>query len=361
MKKWVFLITAISLLLLTCFTTVPTIANETNPIKGGNVIYVDDDSPSPGNGSIEWPYSKIEYAIQNSTDGDTINVYSGSYLGYYTIEFQKYVSIIGNSSKNTFISSTSGDVCFYIGHSENILIKNFTFQNIGPVIPSVSIASLDSSYVNIEKCVIDNSEYGICFHTTDNSTAKNCTLKNMIIDGILISQYANNNKVLNCEIFNCGEYGIHLISSSKNLIKGNTIKNNKKDGIHLISGSNENIITCNHIEGNHRYGIGFGNIWDIVLKAFSRSKNNIIYKNNFYDNGRIPRIFNGFELFTLIYKNYWYNGTVGNYWHNSIYTKLPRLYDPDGDGICNRPYFIFFIRRDKYPLMEPVEINSNNI
>ena len=57
------------------------------------IIYVDDDGTSD--------YTRIQDAIDNSSDGDTIYVYSGNYDENIVIE--KSITLIGENRNNTII------------------------------------------------------------------------------------------------------------------------------------------------------------------------------------------------------------------------------------------------------------------
>ena len=81
-----------------------------------------------------------------------------------------------------------------------------------------------------------------------------------------------------------------------------------------------------HIQDNQDHGIFIASIWDLILKM-GHPKENHIYENNFYNNGRRPRCYNGFEFITLFSSNHWDIGEKGNYWHDSAYRKYPKLYD----------------------------------
>ena len=57
------------------------------------IIYVDDDSECPGDGSIEWPYCKIQDGIEHVINGDTIHVANGTY--YENIFINNTLYLIG--------------------------------------------------------------------------------------------------------------------------------------------------------------------------------------------------------------------------------------------------------------------------
>jgi hypothetical protein len=67
------------ILLLSIFILIIPILPFCTASDNAAIIFVDDESDCPGDGSKEWPYCKIHYAIDNASDGDIIQVYPGIY------------------------------------------------------------------------------------------------------------------------------------------------------------------------------------------------------------------------------------------------------------------------------------------
>lgn len=131
--------------------------------------------------------------------------------------------------------------------------------------------------------------------------------------------------------------GIFLYSSDNNTILGNNVSNNRDYGIDLISSSDNNTIINNVVRSNAK-GI------------FIQGYNNIIYFNNFINNG--VNVYSR-DLSTRwcspVPMTYRYNdktikGYLGNRW--SDYQGR----DATGDGIGDLPY-TFDDGEDAYPLM----------
>ena len=76
----------------------------------GDTLYVDDDSPDGGDGSLERPYNRIRDAIDGASVGDTIRVFEGTYNEDIEVN-RESLSLIGNGSdESTIQGSGNGDV-----------------------------------------------------------------------------------------------------------------------------------------------------------------------------------------------------------------------------------------------------------
>jgi hypothetical protein len=122
MKKWL----AIGIILLfvgTCF--IPAIAQDTKkplPTSRGNWLYV--GGSGPGN------YTKIQDAIDNASDGDTVFVYDDSSPYYEFIGIHKSISLIGEERTTTIVEDINNDYAGTIQVEGNsVIIKSLTIQN----------------------------------------------------------------------------------------------------------------------------------------------------------------------------------------------------------------------------------------
>jgi len=170
--------------------------------SNGNILYV--GGSGPGN------YSKIQDAIDNASDWDTVFVYEGMY--YENVIVDKSIDLIGKNQETTQVKG-----CFII---------EFT------------------SYVNIKGFNIDaENKTGILVKGLDYyHTVRNCIIKENIIT-------SNTN-------------GIKLNRVSKNIIINNLLKANVGillEGGDYISECNGNIIHNNSIS-SYCKGLGSG-IW----------------------------------------------------------------------------------------------------
>ncbi|MFE3845944.1 nitrous oxide reductase family maturation protein NosD [Thermoplasmatota archaeon] len=216
-----------------------------------NIIYVDDD------GSAD--YTRIQDAIDNSTDGDTIFVYNGTY--YENIIIDKSINLIGENKESTSIiadSNTSNVIGIKIN---NVSVSNLTING-----EAVSCGiSITSDYTIISDNHI-SSRNGIHINSGNNTIIRNYiggegfwaidlypkSSFNKIIDNTLIAastgmyllDSCRNNSIINNTII-CNNSGIRLHTSNKNIIADNDIF---KGGLQLQD-SYDNYVYNNSVNG----------------------------------------------------------------------------------------------------------------
>ncbi len=196
-----------------------------------------------------------------------------------------------------------------------------------------------------------NSSYGIHIRDADSFfVIRDCKISGSTRVGIWLKN-ASNGEIKNTTLLNNQHFGIQIddATTGNALISQNVIKFNKTAGIRL-SASKLVKIYGNIIEGN-RYGILVlaskinqilgndikDNLFGVYL--FQDSGGNLIYHNNFIENGARDE-----EI------NRWDNGREGNYWSDY------RGQDKDEDGIGDTPHKIAGgWNKDNYPLMSPWE------
>ena len=214
-------------------------------------IYVDDD------GGKE--YIKIQEAVDNASNGDSVFVYNGNYNE--NIFINKSISLIGESNEKTIITSTDDDFRSKViyGNSCNIKINNFLIEN-----GSYGIYLENSNNSIIENNVIRNSTNGIEFFYCNFCTVQN----NYGIqrDYFIVVDSSTNNKIINNSCYK-GDVGISIRNSQENNISYNII--NSPDLICLsLSRSNNNFIYFNNFNNSPSWGI-----------SIYRSKDNEIINN----------------------------------------------------------------------------------
>jgi parallel beta-helix repeat protein len=192
------------------FGCIVIIIDVAEPIRGATTIYVDDSGGAD--------HRTIQRAIDEANHGDTIFVFSGTYIE--NIYIDKTINLTGENKETTIIDG-GGNYDVVKTGKDWINITGFTITNSGN----------SSDYSGIKL-------FG----------EKNCRIYDNIIEsnnrnGIYLHQYSDNNLISNNEIFSNGK-GIHIYSSSMNTISNNNIFENNEAGIRIYS-SQGNIITGN--------------------------------------------------------------------------------------------------------------------
>jgi parallel beta-helix repeat protein len=248
------------------------------PVVEAPITWCVDDVP--GNGAPGNPpedFTSIQDAINASSDGDTVFVYNGTY--YENVVVNKTINLTGENRDDTIINgSWKWDVIKITADLVNV--TGFTVKGSGN----------DMKDSGIELSRVNN-----CRITNNNVLSNNGT-------GIYINGSYNNN-IMDNNIFSNAIYGIYLFpfdfvpDSDDNIISGNNISLNKRDGIHL-NGSNGTIITNNNISSNNGNGI-----------YLNFSFNNAISDNIVLNNRNGIRLEN--QDVSLLHNNFLFENLVG--------------------------------------------------
>jgi parallel beta-helix repeat protein len=243
--------------------------------NNGNILYVG------GNGSGN--YSKIQDAINDAVDGDTVFVYDDSSPYHENLEVDKSIYIVGKNKITTIIDGYgSGDV-IYIS-AEWVNISGFTIRN-GTRVGDAGVY-INSKYSTISDNIILNNHVGIWLEECIYNTITGNIISSNKISGIELSEHNKFNTFSSNNITSNKEYGIYMcsIETINNNIIGNNISYNGNDGI--ILGGFGNKINNNIIISNKGQG---------VRLVYS---NNTISGNSFIDDG-----LRGDSSHNIIYNN----------------------------------------------------------
>ena len=236
----------------------------------GNTL--DVGGSGPGN------YSKIQDAIDDANEGDTVFVYNGIY--YENIFINTTINLIGQDKNSTIIDGDKKHDVIYIGFpANNVNITGFTIQNSGNY--SAGGALFDA---------------GIEIHS-DYNNIKNNIISNHPLYGIFFWASKRNNIFYN-RITKCERSGIDFLAGPNNIFSYNVIYNNEV-GISFLGSSNskDNILSYNTFFGNQK-GL-----------AMYDSRNKIFY-NNFINNVD----FNAMSHF-----NFWNMKPSRNIWESNYW------------------------------------------
>ena len=217
----------------------------------GKTITVDDD----GGGD----YSKIQDAIHNAEDGDTIRVWEGTYEEHVVVN--KTLSLVGNGSETTTIDGGgSGNVVQIT--VDWINMSGFSVTGSGssdyPDYDSGIKVEANHSRLFNNNCL--NNNYGISFDSSSDSTINNNTCNNNLF-GIGLS-FSSNCTISNNTCSENNEAGIYLSNSRDSTITNNTCSMNNGAGIELVS-SNDNSLIDN-ICSDNKYGIYLTDSTDVT-------------------------------------------------------------------------------------------------
>jgi nitrous oxidase accessory protein len=276
--------------------------NRSSMMKDGHILYV--GGSNPGN------YNKIQDAVNNASNGDTVFVYDDSAPYSEKITINVSIHLIGENRNTTSIEG--GDYAVSI-FADGVTVSGFRISNVG----------------DFWNCC------GFYVTSQGNNISNNNIVNNLRMNGIYLYG-ASYNTIYGNLIENNNYHGIRIEYASHNMIVNNRIVNNRGFGI-LLADSGDNLIIGNTVKQNFEDGITLG----------ENCGNNTIFHNNFIDN-----------LENAIDKtgNTWDNGSSGNYW--SDYNGS----DNNGDGIGDSPYQIpGNMSQDRYPLMKPYEEQTLDI
>jgi len=304
------------------------------PLLYNGILYV--------GGTGEGNYTKIQEAIDNSSDGNIIFVFDESSPYFENLLVNKAITLIGEDRETTIIDGGQNGNVVYVT-VDGVTISGFTITNGKD---SYLFAGVDicANYTTISNNIVKNNYIGIAIWDNNHNPNRIIFYDNVISDNIIISNslegvwfdYCKNSIVKSNILRNNNISSIHMFSASNNIISGNDISNSDY-GLSLYDDSNNNDISSNNFVNNKRYCI-------LILDS---GKNNFS-QNNFIESGR-----RNVKLFYYIWslrRNKWDD----NYWgiskeepHVILVSISIRL--PGRVGLHIIPWIEF----DKNPAPEP--------
>ena len=224
---------------------------KSSSVSRGHWLYVGGNGP--GN------YSRIQDAVDNASDGDTVFVYDDSSPYYETIKINKPLNLIGENRDTTIIDGRTKDWNIEI-EAENVTISDFTIQNA--------------------------SRSGIIVRGGRHSTITNNIIQNNLAEGILFMK--STDSVINRNIIqNNGGIGIRFFGDfiyNNDIICTQNIVEKNKIGIYVTIWEKARLtISENEIADSSETGI-------ILYLSMFKVYSSTVTKNNFERNNQSANI-----------------------------------------------------------------------
>ena len=188
----------------------------------GNTLYVG------GNGTGN--YSKIQNAINDASNGDTVFVYDDSSPYYETLVVDKSIQLIGEDRNTTVINGRKTYEEVVTLNAGNSILSGFTIKNS------------------------DTTKHGIYIHS-DNNHISDCNVVDNRLGGIYFSSGGyDNNHISHCYFRNPDYMGIYINGAGDELATGNVFSNCTFDGDCIILyDAPETVVSDCEIYGPYSY------------------------------------------------------------------------------------------------------------
>ncbi len=168
-----------------------------------NIIYVDDDNMiGPWDGSIKYPFARIQDAIDMAVSGKMIFVFAGTYNE--TVVIDKQILLSGENKNETIVDGMHGGVVIEISE-ERTIVENMTIKNSGGYKDNAGIF-IDAENVTIKNCIVYRTRSGVIVNGTRNNLITHCVFHTNG-EGILL-QSSIDNEIDYCCFFH-NAIGVH--------------------------------------------------------------------------------------------------------------------------------------------------------
>jgi len=188
-------------------------------------------------------FSKIQDAINNAAQGDTVFVYNGSYVENVIVN--KTISLVGENNAATFISGGGFGAALKVT-VDDVVITGFTIGNGSLAEGGAGILLYKVSSANISDNVMVSSYVGASLVNSSLSTVQNNHVSGCNFS--LLMDFSNSNTVQGNILTSAAEAAVYMNRSSNNTLEGNSISNSVAYGIHLWY-SPQNKVQGNEITG----------------------------------------------------------------------------------------------------------------
>jgi parallel beta-helix repeat protein len=206
---------------------IPSIAHDIEktsiPTSGGKWWYV--GGSGPGN------YTRIQDAIDNASDGDTVFVYHGIYSDYFPEKFacvniEKTLTLMGEDKRTTIIDGTASQYhgIYVRADYSSVTISGFTIQKAtASGIWIESLTGLGGLNVIVHDTIIKENGHGLTICDVNNGEFYN-NIISYSSNGIEI--YGLNNGIIHNNSISNNNVAIFIYYSGQYIIEHNNIKNN---------------------------------------------------------------------------------------------------------------------------------------
>jgi hypothetical protein len=207
----------------------------------------------------------IQQAIDAASNGDTINIAAGTYVGALTIS-GKILALAGAGSGSTIIDGGTAHA-ISIEHSPGVSITNLTVQN-----GAKGIYANNNSHVAINQIAVQNcTDRGVEIDTNSSGEIRDSTINNNGRDGLGVLRNSNVYLAGVVTINDNTRYGLQLILGSTALIDGSTFTSSGNDNSGISAVYNSSLYVNNsslslrtntvyglHVSGSSSLGISNG-------------------------------------------------------------------------------------------------------
>ena len=200
------------------------------PLLSGTWLYVGGSGPNN--------FTKIQDAVDNASEGDTVFVYKGTYVGYVMIS--KTIRLIGEDKNTTVISGYFAYTVYILADGVNM--SGFTIYTNGRLGEGIRIDSWNNRFANNiidaprdrirvaggSNTIAGNTIRNCYFFISgdDNTVASNTVINNYF--GLCLTGYASDNIIADNSFFNSGVF------ISEDTVGNNTVTNNTVNGKPLV-------------------------------------------------------------------------------------------------------------------------------
>jgi len=183
MKKGIICILICMLMIVSTIVPVSatTVSEKTShPLTTGNFLYVGGLGPNN--------YTKIQDAIYDTTNGDTVFVYDDSAPYHEILTINRSITLLGENRNSTIIDGSGRNLAVILIIAENVTVQGFTVIDSDPSI-GIIIRADNTTISNVWIRNIQNGMIIEALNTT--SIIKNCLIQENLIEGASIGVYTD--------------------------------------------------------------------------------------------------------------------------------------------------------------------------